>query len=380
MESDNLIGSIDSDSSKKVKCRMITLISIIIALFALCTIFIFLYIDAKNDDDDDNDEKKEDTYIPLKLWNDGETKKKLIQFMEKITSEKNFVPKEDRIAVFDLDGTLFQETDLTYDDWKLYYYRVYNDSTFNSTPEQKEIADAIDASSKEGDMPDDLNIRIAETYAQLFNDMTLEEYAQYIRDFTSKPADGYTNLKRGDAFYKPMLELIEYLQKNDFNVYITSGTDRFQVRTVIEGHINIPPCNVIGSDYRVVATNQNGAKGYEYEYQKDDDFKFEGEFLFKNLKTHKIVGIIREIGKQPILAFGNSGGDGSMANYVLNENKYDSLAFMVICDDTKRERGNPSKAEKMKRNCETNGWIPISMKNDWKTIYGENVKRKDINE
>ena len=76
MESDNLIGSIDSESSKKVKCRMITLISMIIVLFALCTIFIFLYIDAKNDDDDDNDEKKEDTYIPLKLWNDGETKKK----------------------------------------------------------------------------------------------------------------------------------------------------------------------------------------------------------------------------------------------------------------------------------------------------------------
>ena len=26
-------------------------------------------------------------------------------------------------------------------------------------------------------------------------------------------------MKRGDAFYKPMLEIIEFLQKNDFNVY-----------------------------------------------------------------------------------------------------------------------------------------------------------------
>ena len=131
--------------------------------------------------------------------------------MEKIRSEQFYVPKEDRIAVFDLDGTLFQETDLVYDDWKLYYYRVYNDSSFNSTEELKEIADLIDIAAKEGTMPDDLNIKIAETYAQLFNTMTLSEYSQYIKDFISKEADGYTNLKRGDAFYKPMLELIEYL-------------------------------------------------------------------------------------------------------------------------------------------------------------------------
>ena len=72
-------------------------------------------------------------------------------------------------------------------------------------------------------MPDDLNIKIAETYTQLFYNMTIEDYQQYIKDFDDKPADGYENLKRGDAFYKPMLELIEFIQKNDFNVYISSG-------------------------------------------------------------------------------------------------------------------------------------------------------------
>lgn len=133
--------------------------------------------------------------------------------MSKINGKEKYVPKEDRVAVFDLDGTLFQETDPTYDDWKLFYYRVYNDSTFKPTEEQKQIADDILKSAKENVMPDDLNIRIAQTYTQLFNSMSLEEYQQYIRDFVSKPAEGYENLKRGDAFYKPMLELIEYLQK-----------------------------------------------------------------------------------------------------------------------------------------------------------------------
>ena len=65
-----------------------------------------------------------------------------------------------------------------------------------------------------------------------------------------------------------------------------------------------------------------------------------------------------------------------MANYVITNNTYESLAFMVCCDDTERERGNVAKAEEMKQNCEKFKWVPISMKNDWKTIYGENVKKK----
>ena len=69
----------------------------------------------------------------------------------------------------------------------------------------------------------------------------------------------------------------------------------------------------------------------------------------KNLKTNKVIGIIREIGKQPLLAFGNSGGDKDMANYVLNKNKYPSMAFMVCCDDTVRERGNEKKLMKWKK-------------------------------
>ena len=65
-----------------------------------------------------------------------------------------------------------------------------------------------------------------------------------------------------------------------------------------------------------------------------------------------------------------------MANYVMNNKQYPSLAFMVCCDDLVRERGNEKSASDMKKNCETYGWVPISMKNDWKTIYGEHVTKK----
>lgn len=254
MESEKLI--LNEEFGKKSKIRMIILLLIIVVLLSLCVVFIILYIKEKDKKSDGSNKEEKDNYTPLPSWNDCDAKQKLIQFIEKINNQENYVPKEDRIAVFDLDGTLFQETDPTYNDWKLYYWRVYNDSNYSPTDEQKLLADAIYNSSKDNEMPDDLNIKIAETYTQLFYNMTIEDYQQYIKDFDDKPADGYENLKRGDAFYKPMLELIEYIQKNDFNVYISSGTDRYQVRAVVKGHINIPESNVIGSEYNIVAKNQ----------------------------------------------------------------------------------------------------------------------------
>ena len=92
---------------------------------------------------------------------------------------------------------------------------------------------------------------------------------------------------------------------------------------------------------------------------------------------YKVYHIIREIGKIPILSFGNSNGDSSMANFVMSRKQHPGLAFMLLCDDTIRENGNITKAQKMNESCIENNWIPVSMKNDWKTIYGDNVTRKN---
>ena len=90
----------------------------------------------------------------------------------------------------------------------------------------------------------------------------------------------------------------------------------------------------------------------------------------------KIYYIIREIGKKPVLSFGNSISDGGMNNFAISNKIYKSMAFMILNDDTKRENGNIDKADKMKKTCEDNNWIPISMKNDWKTIYGNDVTKE----
>ena len=71
--------------------------------------------------------------------------------------------------------------------------------------------------------------------------------------------------------------------------------------------------------------------------------------------------------------------DASMLNYTINGNKYKALGFMLLCDDLVREYGNKAKADQMLRNCKKYGWIPVSMRDDWKTIYGEGVTRKGTN-
>ena len=92
---------------------------------------------------------------------------------------------------------------------------------------------------------------------------------------------------------------------------------------------------------------------------------------------NKVSAIVREIGRQPVLAFGNSSGDSAMLNYTINGNKYKSAAFFLLCDDLERELGNLGKAEKCRKLADENGWIPVSMRKDFVTIYGDNVTRVD---
>ena len=183
-------------------------------------------------------------------------------------------------------------------------------------------------------------------------------------------------MTRGEGFYKPMVQVVEYLQANGFTVYIVSGTDRLIVRGILDNSVlNIPNRNIIGSDEAIVSSGQGETDGLSYVFKDGEELVLGGDFLIKNLKMNKVSVIMQEIGQQPVLSFGNSTGDSSMAEYVTYNNPYKSLAFMLCCDDTLRENGSQSKANKMAALCEEFDWVPVSMKNDWTTIYGEGVTR-----
>jgi hypothetical protein len=316
----------------------------------------------------------------LSLWTENaEAKKQLLSYMQDITEEggADYIPVENRIAVFDLDGTLYGETNPTYFDYSLLLHRVYEDTDYRdkATDFERETAGKILDSVTGGPSASGLEVDHGKGIASSFSGMTVDEFEAYVEEFKKQPAPGYEGMTRGESFYKPMLEVIDLLQANDFKVYIVSGTDRLIVRGIINGTLNIPMSQVIGSDETIVATGQSITDGLDYTFKEDDELILGGDFLIKNLKMNKVGVIAQEIGEQPVLSFGNSSGDSSMAEYVTSSNPYKSLAFMLCCDDTEREYGNEEKADKMYSLCEEQNWIPISMKNDWTTIYGNNVKK-----
>lgn len=317
----------------------------------------------------------------LSLWTDSsKLKTQLTTYINEITDKnsKDFIPVENRLAVFDMDGTLCCETDPGYFDHKLLYYRVMEDPDYKdkASEEEKETAQIIKTYFDTGEYPKGLDVKHGKAVATAFKGMTLEEFDNYVKKYRNEKMQGYNNMTNGEAFYKPMLEVVDFLQANDFKVYIISGTDRLITRGLVEGTINIPLSQMIGSDESLVATNQGEKDGLDYTFAKNDKVITGGEFLIKNLKMNKVTVIEQEIGEQPVLCFGNSSGDEAMANFTINNNKYKSAAYMLCCDDLDRENGNIEKANKMYESCTKNGYTAISMKNDWKTIYGNNVTKK----
>ena len=265
------------------------------------------------------------------------------------------------------------ERDCRICNYPLFEHRVLDDSTYKPTKEQ---LTAAKNSREKGIFPSLSNNR-EKMVAQAYQGLTVQEFYDFVRSFMQEDQPGFEGMKRGDIFYKPMLEVVEYLVQNKFTVYICSGTDRLTVRPLIEANMPyISNTQILGSDSTIVASGQGDKDGLEYIFEKGDDLILGGKNLVKNLQMNKVTLIEREIGKQPVLAFGNTFSDASMVNYTIYNNKHKALGFMLMCDDLEREYGNLKKAEKMHEGCEKYGWICVSMRDDWKTIYGDGIKRR----
>ncbi len=318
----------------------------------------------------------------LSSWTESApARNELIDYMAAITDESSadYIPAEDRIAVFDLDGTLFCETDPNYFDYTLLKYRALEDPAYKDKASdfEREVANKIREQNETGKSFSGLEVDHGRAVASAFAGMTVGEFNDYIQAFKQQPMPSYDGMLRGEGWYEPMLQVVDFLKANGFTVYVVSGTDRLIVRGIAyNSPLGLPNRQIIGSDETIVSSNQNGKDGLSYVYSEGDRLVLGGDFLIKNLKMNKVSVIAQEIGQQPVLSFGNSSGDASMANYVIQDNPYRAAAFMLCCDDTVRENGNTEKAESMRASCAKNGWTPISMRDDWTTIYGDGVTKK----
>ena len=296
-------------------------------------------------------------------------------YVEDVTNEKskNFIPVEDRIAVFDLDGTLYCETFPIYGEWLLFADYVLNTPDYEATEEILVVAQELSEIKKAADIPSHMEQTHIHAHAAAFAGMTIADYMDVVEAFKATDADGFNGMTRGEAFYRPMLEVVEYLQENEFIVYICSGTNRFTVRALIDDVIDIPARQVIGTDFTIVASGQGEEMDMHYNYVEADELLMGDTVITKNVKMSKVAQLEQELGQRPVLVFGNSTGDVPMAVYAQEENPYLTQVFFLLCDDLQREHGNESKAQKIADICAEKGWETISMANDWTTIYGEHV-------
>ena len=299
----------------------------------------------------------------------------LIDYVEAVTDEEStdYIPQEDRIAVFDMDGTLMGELYPTYLEYYMLAWRILKDPSIEPDAEMLEVGRTLRDCALDNSFPEDMAMQHAVQAARAYAGMTLGEFEDFVTEILLRDVDGFEGMTYGEAFYLPMVEVIEYLEENGFKCYVCSGSDRFICRVFIEGMVDIPYEQIIGMDVALEATNQGDEDGLDYVFSTSDDLVRTDHLLIKNLKTNKVLQIAQEIGRKPVLSFGNSSGDVSMHNYTISNNTYKSAAFMLIADDDQRDYGNPEKGPELREKWESSGYQVISMANDWKTIYGEDV-------
>ena len=318
----------------------------------------------------------------FKLWNECESLSSLCEYVADVTNEKssNFIPVEDRIVTFDMDGTFIGELYPTYFEYNILEYRVLDDPSYKdiAPDDVKEVAQIIRDHAREGtSFPSDMDMRHAHAAAKAYAGMSIKDFDTYVKEYSKKTPFGFEGMTYATSFYKPMLEVFTYLEKNDFAYYVVSGSDRFICRSIVES-LGIAPNRVIGMDVELKSSKQGDEDGVKYTMDKDEELIRTDNLLIKNLKTNKVKQIEQEIGKTPVLSFGNSSGDCAMHNFCLGNTKYKSEAFMLVADDDVRDHANLEEAARREALWKDSKYHIISMKNDFKTIYGDDVKKVDF--
>ncbi len=300
---------------------------------------------------------------PLASWNDTEPKKAIIDFVEKVTKDgsPDFVPPAERIAVFDNDGTLWAEQPM-YFQLQFMLDRIKAIAPQHPEWNEKEPFKSILAGDPKAALAGGEKA-IAEMTAVTHANMSTEEFLQIVRNWIANEKHPKTGRLYTEMVYKPMLELLAYLRANEFKTFIVSGGGVEFMRAFAEETYGIPPEQVVGSKGRIK---------FEMRDSKPILLKLPA-IEFVDDKEGKPVGIQMHIGRRPIAAFGNSDGDLQMLQWTAAGSGL-RLCLFVHHTDAEREwaydrESEIGKLDKGLDEAQTRGWINVSMKDDWKTIF-----------
>jgi hypothetical protein len=300
---------------------------------------------------------------PLPSWNDGQTKKAIMTFVERVTKEgsPDFVPVSERIATFDNDGTLWCEhpmyVQLAFALDRVKAMAPEHPDWRTTQPFQAVLENDMKTLAAAGERG--LLTLVLETHAG----MTTEEFEAIVTSWLATTRHPKFGRPYTDLVYQPMLELLAYLRANGFQTYIASGGGIEFMRPWSERVYGIPPQQVVGSSIKTKFQMQDG---------RPELFRL-AEVDFVDDGPGKPVGINSHIGRRPIAAFGNSDGDLQMLQWATMSG---GVRFAAIVHHTDAEREYAydrdthfGRLDKALDAASANGWTLIDMRKDWRTVF-----------
>jgi phosphoserine phosphatase len=296
----------------------------------------------------------------LPSWRPGATRDAILAFVDK----SGDIPVDERVAYVDNDGTMWCERP-TYVQLDFFVdalqRRARDDPSLAERPEFAAVLSGDMAAIGEIGLA-----KVAGALAALFDGETPEQFGAAVDDFLGR----YRHRTLGSAIegvvYQPMLELLDELRAHDFTVGVVTGGGTEFVRQVSKRMYGVEPGMVVGT-----------LIGYTFD--RDDD----GHPVVRRTIAHtgtaneggaKVEHIQSQVGRPPILAVGNSGGDREMLEWA-QASRHGGLAVLVDHDDADREFAYESKAvsfeeaEAITAVADRLGWVVVSMKDDWETIF-----------
>ncbi len=308
---------------------------------------------------------------PLPSWNDGPTKRTILEFVAAVTTPggEEFVPIAERVAVFDHDGTLICEKPIVHGLFLI-------DRVKKLVEQRPELAhEEPFATLLTGDLEFVRRLGkkfFADLSFEALGGVPEEKLEAEARDFIRTARHPVLGTPLGETTYAPMKELIALLRSRDFSVWICSGSGVHFMRPAAEEWYGITPERVMASRPKTVMREIEGVELAAGESpNRRLDLVVLPELQVLNDEERKPVSIGEQIGRRPIFTAGNvgTGGDIAMLRWSQSGERR-SLQLLVLHDDAAREMAYGEPGNESLDAAEQYGWQVVRIARDWATVFG----------
>lgn len=291
---------------------------------------------------------------PLESWNDGAAKRAIVEFVTSAadSGSPGFVPPQDRVAVFDNDGTLWVEKPAPVQSafilGKL-AARVREDASLARQQPYRAIVDKDESFFRALEVQDPDAVRsVVEAIGSAWEGTAFGEFEAEAARYLASWRHESLGLPYAGLVYQPMLELFDHLRAHGWRLFVCSGGGRDFMRVISEELWGLPRENVIGSA---------------------PEFAYRDGVLVRRAVLHgplalgpgKPEYVLARTGRLPAFAVGNDDVDVELLASA-------RFALLVVHDDDVREYAYTEGAERARATARREGWTTVSVKDDWNVV------------